>query len=240
MALRVGFHVEGHDWLILRALLASILQVAEQDLAAERLDLLPLGWQEVLEGIERALHKFYAMCAQLAVIGIDNDGNEDLQRSGRTEDARRPRHWNHAPNTHSDCRHCQIQALAARIRPRLNWLPQKPGQTWPILVTVPVEMIETWLLIIRSVQVPGFGWHHAERMPRQSQKMAMYGRPEATQEDVESIALPYVRSLTAAALQSAMQHSRSLTLFVNDVQAIQRQILGPRDCWQAGDGAAEA
>ena len=53
------------------------------------------GWKFVLEFIPNALKRFYGQCAQFAVIGIDNDGNVDLDQAAVNEDPHHPRHDNH-------------------------------------------------------------------------------------------------------------------------------------------------
>jgi hypothetical protein len=239
MGMRVGFHVEGHDDLVLRALLAKVLNLPEEELVPEVLGQSTRGWQQVLEEIPRALHKFYALCAQFVVVGIDNDGNMDFRRTGAAEDPRHPRHWNHEPPFKDDCRYCQVRQVADRERGNLNWLPQKPGAAWPVLIAVPVEMIETWLLLVRAVLDSEAKWLDAEKAARQGQKQALYGRPEATKKDVETVAVPMIRSLDEGLLNRCLTHSSSLRLFVEEVRQVADRINGPRDCYGPGDAAAE-
>src|SRR5687767_3529009 len=97
MAILTGFHVEGWDHLIFHSFLARILAIPEVEIEADWIDLPGRGWQAILETLPVALHRFYSQCAQLAIIGIDNDGNVDIQATGQPEDPLRPRHWNHAP-----------------------------------------------------------------------------------------------------------------------------------------------
>lgn len=73
----VGFHTEGWDHLVLRAFLAKLLGISEDDMEPDQLSSNGRGWNFVVDMLPKALHRFYGKCAQLAVIGIDNDGNRD-------------------------------------------------------------------------------------------------------------------------------------------------------------------
>jgi hypothetical protein len=70
-------------------------------------------------------------------------------------------------------------------------------------------------------------------------KARLYGKPAATKEDVEKIALPLIRSATPAPLGQLRERSRSFALFADQVDANTPIILGPRDCWSPGDSGAE-
>jgi len=224
MPVLAGFHVEGNDHLILHALVSKVLLMPENEIQVDFVDAPGRGWQFVLEFIPRALKRFYAQCAQFAVIGVDNDGNVDLDRAGLTEDPRHPRHGNHVGSADGDCRYCMIAEAVARIRPQLNWIAKKPGATWPILIAVPVEMIETWLLIVQGD--PG-----VQRKPRSIQKQRLYGKPAATRADIESVALPLVRCMTPADLAGLALASASFRDFHDQIAAAQPIICGNADCW---------
>jgi hypothetical protein len=239
MAIRVGVHAEGWDHLILRGYLAKLLQMPEEDLVVDFIEALGRGWQFVEEFLPKALSRFYVNCAQLAVVAIDNDGNDDLLATGQTEDSRRPRHWNHPGAVSPECRFCRLSQVVANARTALNWLPQKPGSYWPIIVTVPVEMIEAWLLIMQATLQPGHGSLHAERELRHNQKRRFYGKPEPTRDDVETKALPLIRLLDARQLASVRAHSHSFDQFASQVDQERNRILGSLDCWQAGDRGGE-
>jgi hypothetical protein len=79
-----------------------------------------------------------------------------------------------------------------------------------------VEAIESWLLIARAVGSPGHGSLHAENERRSAQKLAFYDRPP-TREDVEQIALPTLRRLSAEQLDQVRSHSRSFDGFAKQV-----------------------
>lgn len=224
MPILVGFHVEGNDHIILHALIAKMLGLAKEDITIDFIDASGRGWQFVLELIPRALKRFYSQCAQFAVIGVDNDGNLDLDRTGVPEDPHHPRHDNHPEQVLEECRFCKISQIISNIRPQLNWIQKKPGHHWPILVAVPVEMIETWLLLLRGTQ-------GIQRKPRSVQKQMLYGRPAATRADVEEIALPLVDAINAETIAMLAQESNSFRNFLDQVTAARLIILGEADCW---------
>jgi len=224
MPILAGFHVEGSDHLILRALVAKVLVISEDDIQVDFIDAPGRGWNFVLEFIPKALKRFYGQCAQFAVIGVDNDGNVDLDQTGLPEDPRHPRHANHGAAACGDCRYCMVSEIVGKVRPQLNWIPKKPGFSWPILIAVPVEMIETWLLIIK-------GTPSIQRKPRSIQKQRLYGKPVATAADVRGIALPLVRSMTATGLAALRQESVSFRDFHDQITAAGATICGNTDCW---------
>ncbi|MGD0009576.1 MAG: hypothetical protein ABSE93_13660 [Terriglobia bacterium] len=224
MPLLAGFHVEGNDHLILRALVAKVLLLPEDEIQVDFIDAPGRGWEFILEFIPKALNRFYSQCAQFAVVGIDNDGNVDLDEAAVTEDPRHPRHENHPGFALGDCRYCTITEAIARIRPQLNWIQKKPGAMWPILIAAPVEMIETWILILKGE--PGI-----QRRRRSIQKQRLYGKPVATAADVMSVALPLVRSMTVADLVALTQKSASFRDFHDQITAFRATICGIADCW---------
>ncbi len=187
----------------------------------------------------RRSKRFYNQCAQLAVIGVDNDGNEDLNLTGRSEDAKHPRHWNHSPETSHLCRWCMLNDLITRTRDELDWLPRKPGGQWPIILAVPVEMIESWLLIAQAIVSPGKGDLSAESTAREAQKKKLYSQPVAARENVERVAMPLIRTMTSQQIGRLASHSRSFANFVDQITLQRAKILGSRDCWSEGDRGAE-
>jgi hypothetical protein len=238
MGILAGFHVEGWDHLILRSFVAALLGIAEDQIVPDKIDAPGRGWDFVLQNLDGAIQRFYNQCAQFAVLGVDNDGNEDLTRTGAPEDANRPRHWNHTSST-AGCRVCQIEAVVAQARSSLSPLPQKPPRTWPVLIVVPVETIEAWLLELRAIMSPPLGVVRAENRRRADFKWQLYGKPAAPRQDVERVALPLIRAAAPRHLEVLRTRSRSFDLFVAQVDANRATILGARDCWGLGDAGAE-
>lgn len=224
MPMLAGFHVEGNDHLILHALVAKILQVPEQEIEADFVDAPGRGWQFVLGFLGNALKRFYGKCAQFAVIGVDNDGDVDLDLDAVSEDHRHPRHSNHPGASAAGCRRCAMAKEVDRVRPQLNWVPRKPGAAWPIVIAVPVEMIETWLLMRQ-------GDLGIQRRRRSIQKQRLYGKPAATRDDVLNIALPLIRLMTVDDMAALAQASPSFRDFHDQLMAARAIILGPAECW---------
>ncbi|KYG06325.1 hypothetical protein BE21_35495 [Sorangium cellulosum] len=238
MGILVGFHTEGWDFLIFKSLVAVLLGIDEREIVEDWIDAPGRGWEFVLGTVSPAIQRFYSQCAQFAIFGIDNDGNDDLALTGAQEDPRRPRHWSHS-STHAQCRYCQLDVMVSRARSMLSELPQKPVQTWPVLIAVPVETVEAWLLELQAIVNPAKGVARAESRGRSKFKMSLYGRPVAAREDVERIALPLIRSATPVQFGELRQRSRSFAMFADQVDASKPIILGPRDCWGQGDSGAE-
>ena len=117
-----------------------------------------------------------------------------------------------------------VAEAVAGVHPELNWIQKKPSLTWPILIAVPVEMIETWLLALQGDQ-------RIHRRPRGVQKQRLYGKPVATKADVTNVALPLVRSMTADSLAALTQASASFRNFHDQIVAAHDYIHGNADCW---------
>ena len=239
MAILVGFHSEGWDHLVLSAYLSRLLDLPETDLAPDWIEAAGRGWKFVFQVLPKALKRFYGKCAQFAVVSIDNDGSIDLDALAAKEDPAHPRHWLHADGTSDVCRWCQLASLVGRIRPELNWLRCKSGNDWPVLIAVPVEAIEAWLITSRALAHSQPGLLRSEMRPRGGLKQLFYGKPAATRQDVESVALPLIRDMTPEHLDSLKRYSKSFAQFARQVERERRAILGNRDCWSDGDRAAE-
>lgn len=233
MPIRVGILAEGNDHLVLLAYLAKLLGVPEEELdGGEPIGGGGHGWQFVLKLTSKALRRFYTECVQLVILSVDNDGNLNILEKGGQEDPRHPRHWLHAgQGEHPECRHCLIRAEAEKTRPFLNWIDAKPPERWPILIAVPVEAIEAWLLTTWAILDHGAGSMCAEQELRSTLKQRMYGRPGASLDDVERIALPLIRRLDDDHLQVLKDHSRSFSDFATQVDGHAEEIRTNRDCW---------
>jgi len=225
----IGFHVEGHDYLIFRALIARLGNYPEDQIEVDWIDKPGRGWHFVLDQLPKALHRFYYKSARAVVIGMDNDGNLDLMtdRENRREDPSHPRHWLHSQNIlQEQCRWCELHARIEMERPKLNWLPTLSGQDWPIIIAVPTEMIESWLLIAQAILNHGKGSFHAENESRHAQKMLFYSKPEASLDDVKNKALPLIRSLSCPQLLSIGNYSKSFKLFSDRVEEVRLNLFG--------------
>jgi hypothetical protein len=224
MPMLVGIHAEGKDHLVLHALMTKLLLLPEDEMQIDFIEAPGRGWQFVLEFIPKALKRFYGRCAQIAVVAMDNDGDLDLDQAGLSEDPKHPRHANHVEAAHPECRYCMVVDVVSRIRSELNWIPKKPGRTWPILVAVPVEMIETWLLILK-------GDPDVERRRRSIQKQRLYGKPVTTTSERMSVVLPLIHLMQQPDIDNLRQRSASFRDFHDQVVAAQQIILTAPDCW---------
>lgn len=221
----VGFHVEGWDHLVFHALLAALLGVPPDEIEADWIDATGRGWDFVLRNVGLAIQRFYYRGAALAVVGIDNDGNVDLIHQGTQEDPKRPRHWNHgAPRP--DCRTCQVEAVVADERARLSAVHDRAPGTWPIVIGVPVEAVEAWLLELTAIVDPSRGLVRAEDRLRSRYKDQLYGRPGAARADVERVALPLIAAATPAQLAELRHRGRSFDSFARQVEGVKAQVRG--------------
>ncbi len=232
MPIRVGFLTEGHDYLILHAYLAKLLEVAEDEILAESKEGSDHGRDFVLANIDETLTRYYGMCMQLVIVSMDNDGNLDMRATGDSEDPNRPRHWRHEGVLRPEaCGWCFIHQQVERTRQALTWIPAKPANTWPIVIAVAVETIEAWLLTTQAIVEHGKGSLHAEQQPRKGMKHRLYGKPAASRKDVERIALPLVRKLDQEGLGRFQAHSRSFLAFADQVGVHKDEILTAPACW---------
>ena len=231
MPIRVGLLTEGHDHLILRAYLARLLNVPDGEIEADYPDGTGHGHEYVAVGIDRALRRFYGGCTNwpsfrwTTTVTLISAPKE----AGRPT---RPRHWLHRDAGPLDrCRWCFIHNQVEETRPALNWIPFKHGARWPIVIAVPVESIEAWLLTTQAILVTGTGSLYAEQERRAAYKMRLYGRPAATLEDVQTIALPMIRQLEADQLQTLRDNSRSFSDFADQIKKCSDEILTAPPCW---------
>jgi len=219
----VGIHAEGRDYLIFKALLAKMLLLDERDLELDPAGIprkvAGKGWNYVLNNIPNVLKKFYHNCASIAVIGIDNDGDCGVQMTGR-EDPNKRRHWNHPGSNDNNCRWCQINERIGSLLPQLNWLPGKSSDKWPLIVAVPVEQIESWLLSIEAILHPGRGRLFSENESRSGQKSQFYGRQTAvvTEELIKEKALPLIRNLDQNQIATLKEYSKSFSNFADQIE----------------------
>lgn len=232
MSIRVGLLTEGHDHFVIRSYLAKLLMIPEDKIEPDVIDGTGHGWEYVARTIDSALRRFYGRCDHFAVLEMDNDGNLDLRATGASEDPQHPRHSNHASITcPPTCRWGLLSAGADVVRPALNWIPTKPGDRWPIVIAVPVESLEAWLLITQAIVHPGRGSLHAEQEARSNFKMRLYGRPAATIESVQNLAVPLIRALDEVGLETLRKYSRSFDNFAAQVGACAEEILTVPSCW---------
>jgi len=224
--IKLGMLTEGYDYLILRAYLGKMLHLADAEIESDSPDGSGHGHEWVKRNINDFLKRFYHQRRHLVIISTDNDGNVDLQSSGRPEDPSHPRHWLHAEaGPIAGCRWCHVHERVESVRRGLNWFRDKPVAKWPIIIAIPVEAIEAWLLATRAIVHPGQGSKAAEQQGRSGHKLGFYGRPEPTLDDVKEIAVPLIQLLEDGQLRSLRQNSRSFDDFAGQIDHHKEEIL---------------
>jgi len=219
-SLSVGIYCEATDWMILKAFVCRTLQKKPSGIEVIETPSKGGSFATFAGALPTFLHKYYKQCVSLVVVCTDNDGKIDLTRPGApSEDPKHPRHARHAGQRLEACRHCVLEEKVKDARPALRYLPPKDGMHWPIVVTVPVEAIESWLLTARALVTQGDKYMRAEDLPGGSRlKTAFYGRPFVTTPDVISKALPVIND-PALDLSDLAAYSPSFRLFVESLQA---------------------
>ena len=229
----IGYLCEGWDHRIVHVLLCRLLAKAEPSLQA-----LPfpvrygLGWKQVVARVEPALkHFFYQHRAIACVVGVDNDGRQDLDKTGEAQSNASPRHWVHKEQdqqVHPQCRFCQLTRKAERVSSHLTPGTFVPAHQWPVVICVPVEAIEAWLLTARKL-IRADGLLEAERRPGDRQlKIQFYGSAVITGSMVEQEALPLLRSL--AEIRDIARYSNSFHLFAQQVDNLRPKMQACAKC----------
>lgn len=220
-SLTVGIYCEGTDWMILNAFLCRILDRDPSDVEVISRFTRGGGFKHLTGALPNFLHEFYNLCVTVVIVHADNDGKTDLTRPGApSEDPKHPRHANH-PGKHVDeCRYCMLVEKIEQTRPGLRYLPAKDGMKWPVVVAVPVEAIESWLLTAEALAPGGTGNLRAEDLPGgMGLKMALYKRPIVTTQDVQSRAVPLVQNPDLD-LDRLAAYSPSFKLFRDSVKTL--------------------
>jgi hypothetical protein len=227
--MKIGYHCEGGDRPILHCLVCRLLNVPEDRVESCAFAQRPQGYDKVVRDAPLALRVLYLQhWALAAVVAVDNDGHEDLRHTGQQQDPTHPRHWVHPrkPERHPpDCRFCRLHCLA---RGTINALPETRGfvapEAWPVVICVPTEELESWLLIARGLTDPKHqALLDAENRPAGVQmKVDFYGSKRALLSRVKSRALPLLRDL--ADVTQIGRHSRSFRLFARQVLHLRRRM----------------
>ena len=214
---RVGLHLEGRqDDAILTVYLARLLGIGTGALTVELNEVRARGIGQLFLSLPRAIQKFWYLKAAAVVVGVDNDGENFVGE----EDPHHPRHWRHEGRA-DRCRYCRCESAVHRAIGALSPSQHGAARAWPVVISVPVEALEAWLL--EDAQIVGRRpYRPAESLPRSRLKTMLYGRPRPTAEDIERIAIPIAEN---ADLRSLRQRSRSFALFAARVLEYKGAIL---------------
>ena len=225
----IGYCCEGTDVPILHCLMCRLLGLPEE--AVDHIEA-PVrkgrGCTDVLRLVPNELKRFYTSCSIAAVIGIDNDGY-------------RPCHYVHVRGgSASDpaCPFCRLLETADRTRPTMQPVERFVAQfQWPIIISVPVQALEAWLLTALRLSGHGVGDLYAETRPetradRDEMKRLFYGPGMVTDKSVENTALPLLRGL--ADVRAIANSSNSFREFAEQVDAARP---GMEQCAQFLGGA---
>jgi hypothetical protein len=215
--IRIGFHLEGRtDDSVLHVLVARLLEVQRERIEVQLNEVRTRGIGQLLSSLPQAIQKFWFIGARAVVVGMDNDGENIIGE----QDPRHPRHWLHE----AACERCRYCRCVHQTRRALGLLPSDRAEEirqWPVVISVPVEALEAWLL--EEAHLVGRRPHRpAEALPHSQLKWKLYGRPFPTREDIERIAIPIAQR---ADLDSLRQRSRSFALFADSVTGSRRRIV---------------
>jgi len=233
---KIGYHCEGNDGPILHCLVCRLLGITEESirpLLSEHRS----GSTHVLSTVELVLDSFYLDLERRAVgavVEVDNDGQVDLRGTGLTQDPARPRHWVHVrePDRHpSECQFCRLhRAVQQTLEATQDAADYVTAAAWPVVICVPTEAIESWLLIARGLTEPEANdLLDAESRPAGvGLKRTFYGRDRASLSRVQSMALPLLRGMDD--VRRIGDHSKSFRLFARQVLHLRRRIEAAAAC----------
>jgi len=224
--LAIGYMAEGTDILILHYLVCRVVGLDEGAVAPLQHQSRPGKRGDVAERVRLALRKFYYRHAVAAVMEMDNDGQLDLRTSGAPEDPGHPRHWVHLGEERQaseDCRFCWLTEAAAATSPQLRTPHFVSGDEWGVVICVPTEAIEAWLMIAQGLTQPDNALLDAEGRPAgRGLKQAFYGYPYVTIEAVRTTALSVLRKLDD--LSRIGLYARSFRLFQDQLLKLRPRI----------------
>jgi hypothetical protein len=199
--MKLAFCVEDDtDAEILRILLSRVWKT-EVVLDDQPLRFRLGGWANALKLAPTIARAAYHRGLDGAVFAIDNDGAAPTHL---------PSHQDAVPG----CRLCELRT-AARIQEPLSW-PRPDLPPLRYVFAVPVQTIETWLLLAREHDFKG----QAESLGhepngRRKLKKWLYGMEQPDRETMRSAALPLAKSFDLEALAKV---SPSFAAFLNQLQ----------------------
>ena len=192
--MRFAFCVESDtDAEILRVVLAKILRAPIQ---ADAYQFPRGGFSQALRLAPRVARRAALAGLDGALFAIDNDG--------------KPEHGGDQC-IQPTCRVCQLRKAASIDEP-LAW-PRDGGPRLRYLFAVPVQTIETWLLVLSKHPFSGPPEHvGADGAGRKLLKRLLYGHEAPTERQTLDVAIPLAEQLVP---QDLAARSRSFALLFN-------------------------
>jgi hypothetical protein len=162
------------------------------------------GFVPALMLAHRVTRNAFRAGADAVVLAVDNDGSESLHSS--VNHLKRDEH----------CRWCSLH-FAANAAEVQRWAKAE-GRSFEVIVGVPVQTLETWLLLANDYPFPGppeaLG---RDATGRASLKRALYGTPRPDSTLMRERALPLIERLDVAAV---LARSESFRHFAEQVAAL--------------------
>lgn len=204
------------DSLILQALICRVLSKDTSEIQTSEILSRGGSFKSFCGAVPDVLRKLRKEDASVVVVCTDNDGKVDISKpNALPEDPKHPRHARHVGQVDENCRHCLLVKAVQDTLPRLGY-PGRVDSAPTVIVTVPVEAIESWLLTARALAGgPDGKYLRAEDLPAgEKLKLALYGRPFVVTPDVESKAVPILNN-TNLDLDQLAEYSPSFRLFLH-------------------------
>lgn len=211
----IGYCCEETDWPILHCLVCRLLGRAEEsvdhDVALVRYS---RGCTQVLALVPNELRRFYSCRSVAAVIGVDNDDYDPCHHM----------HESRGEPRNEGCPFCRLQQEAERTRERMVSVAGFVTKyEWPVIISVPVQAIEAWLLTARDLLGYPDGDRHAEQLgDRDAMKRRLYPAGAAVGSAVSEVALPLLRALPD--VREIGNYSRSFRALVEQVDSLKIRI----------------
>lgn len=221
--MKIGYHCEGHDHLVLHCLICGLRGIPEGSATLLRTGLEPCNDGQVRKLLPVAIKRLSLDRTSAVVVARDNDGCGGTVCHKAPGNCAKMRHSHHAaagePRDNS-CRWCQLAAAVESAKVRHGGPTVAPPFP-PVVICVPVETIEAWLLIARGLveNIPEYlgaeHWPGGCRPAGPKLKEMLYGRPGAGERLVNGVALPLLHRLPD--VQAIGDHSESFRQFADQV-----------------------
>ena len=193
--MKFAFCVEDEsDEAIFVVILQKILGAAVEPDGATTYRFPPGGWRRALDLAPLVARHAARSGFDGALFAIDNDGREE--------------HVEEHANA-GDCRHCALRH-AANVAEPLSWT--RPGMpSLRYFFAVPIQMVETWLLLVRGHPFSGPPEQvGVDATGRRQLKRWLYGDESPSRARILAVAIPIANQLEPTALAAASQSFANL------------------------------